>query len=194
MAPVAQETKARSGLPHPGAFSFDVNNFAPVNSSWRLPSWARTDGQKSYDAAALPTTNGIGLPWDYKKPEIKGVDLRKIDPRVVIPRREMAGTDPGSRIVFKNVRILDSTGREPHMGDVLIVGERIRLVGSVPDDELADARVIEGNGRTLMSGLVDAHTHFTWTNAGNLDSLATMGVEEHTLFSARSARTFLDCE
>lgn len=23
-------------------------------------------------------------------------------------------------------------------------------------------RVIQGNGRTLMSGLGDAHTHFTW--------------------------------
>lgn len=39
----------------------------------------------------------------------------------------------------------------------------------------------------------DAHTHFTWTNAASLDGLADMGVEEHTLFSMRSARTFLDC-
>jgi hypothetical protein len=45
-----------------------------------------------------------------------------------------------------------------------------------------------------VSGLADGHTHFTWTNAGSLDGLAEMAVEEHTLFSARSARTFLDCE
>jgi hypothetical protein len=59
----------------------------------------------------------------------------------------------------------------------------------------------------------DAHTHFTWTNASSLDALAVMDTEEHTvrilvtgyerlcadfispsqLFSARSAKTFLDC-
>lgn len=39
----------------------------------------------------------------------------------------------------------------------------------------------------------DAHTHFSWNNSGSLDGLADLGTEEHTLFSMRSARTFLDC-
>lgn len=193
MPPVAEEPTTRSGLPHPGAFSFDVNNFAPINSSWRLLSWARIDGHKSYDVANLPKTNGIGLPWDYKNPKIKDVDILKTDPRIHIPRREMAGTDPNSKILFKDVKILDSTGKEPFSGDVLVVGERIRKLGQVSEGDEAGATIIQGNGRTLVSGLVDAHTHFTWKNAGNLDSLATMGLEEHTLFSARSARTLLDC-
>jgi hypothetical protein len=47
---------------------------------------------------------------------------------------------------------------------------------------------------TPSAPTVDGHTHFTWTNAGSLDGLAEMALEEHTLFSARSARTFLDCE
>lgn len=42
-----------------------------------------------------------------------------------------------------------------------------------------------------MSGLGDAHTHFTWNN-GDLGKLADLGVEEHTLLSARSAQTYLD--
>ncbi|MGR7000998.1 metal-dependent hydrolase family protein [Yinghuangia aomiensis] len=43
-----------------------------------------------------------------------------------------------------------------------------------------------------MSGLCDAHTHFSWTNSADLPGLATLGVEEHTLLSAQSARTYLD--
>ena len=198
MAPALTETAPRfdratqDGLPHPG-FSFDVTTFAPQQSTWKAPSWARLDGQKSYVESELPKTNGLGDAWDFRRPTVKGRDLTKPDERIVIPIREMAGTDLNSRILFENVKILDSTGREPHRGDVLVVGQKIKYVGQVPAHEKADARVVLGNGRTLMSGLVDAHTHFTWTNAGNLDSLGEMGVEEHTLFSARSARTFLDC-
>lgn len=91
--------------------------------------------------------------------------------------------------------ILDSTGKEPFRGDVLIEGEKISHVGTVPNVEQlkSDARVrtINGRGRTLMSGLGDAHTHFTW-NEGDLGALGTLGVEEHTLFTARAAQTYLD--
>ena len=55
----------------------------------------------------------------------------------------------------------------------------------------ASVRVIDGRGRTLMSGLGDAHTHFTWNN-GDLGALGGLGVEEHTLLSAQSAKTYLD--
>lgn len=45
-------------------------------------------------------------------------------------------------------------------------GEKITAVGEVPDvDALKKdpkVRVFNGRGRTLMSGLGDAHTHFTW--------------------------------
>jgi len=42
-----------------------------------------------------------------------------------------------------------------------------------------------------MSGLGDAHTHFSWNN-GDLGKLGEVGVEEHTLVSARSAQCYLD--
>lgn len=42
-----------------------------------------------------------------------------------------------------------------------------------------------------MPGLGDSHTHFTW-NGGDLDRLGDLGVEEHTLLTARSAECFLD--
>ncbi|KAK3171314.1 hypothetical protein OEA41_003398 [Lepraria neglecta] len=45
-------------------------------------------------------------------------------------------------------------------------------------------RITERRGRTLMSGLGDAHTHFTWNNSA-LDKLGDVGVEEHTLMTAK---------
>lgn len=75
------------------------------------------------------------------------------------------------------------------------VGERIVEVGTVGNrDALRNdpkVRVFEGRGRTLMSGLGDAHTHFTW-NGGDLARLGDLGVEEHVLLTMRSAQCFLD--
>jgi hypothetical protein len=42
-----------------------------------------------------------------------------------------------------------------------------------------------------MPGLGDAHTHFSW-NGGDLASLGSLPVEEHTLLTARSAKCYLD--
>lgn len=42
-----------------------------------------------------------------------------------------------------------------------------------------------------MSGLGDAHVHFSWNN-GDLGALGGLGIEEHTLLTARSAQTYLD--
>lgn len=42
-----------------------------------------------------------------------------------------------------------------------------------------------------MSGLGDAHTHFTW-NGGDLNRLGELGVEEHVLLTARSAQCYID--
>ena len=78
---------------------------------------------------------------------------------------------------------------------IFCIGERFTHVGTVPnkDELLADpsVRIFHGKGRTLMPGLGDSHTHFTW-NGGDLDRLGTLGVEEHTLLTARSAECFLD--
>ncbi|KAJ5862122.1 hypothetical protein N7455_006190 [Penicillium solitum] len=108
---------------------------------------------------------------------------------------KMRETSSESKILYLNVRILDSTGAEPYDGDVYVQGERIRYVGTVPEVENlrndASVIVIQGNGRTLMSGLGDAHTHLTW-NGSALDNLGEIGVEEHTISTARSAMTYLD--
>ncbi|MGH3504891.1 MAG: amidohydrolase family protein [Nocardioidaceae bacterium] len=99
---------------------------------------------------------------------------------------------PTEKTLFRNVSILDSTGADPYAGDVLVEGDRIGAVGVVADDRANGARVVDGRGRTLMSGLCDAHTHFTWNNSADLDGLGALPVEEHLLFAVESARAYID--
>lgn len=95
--------------------------------------------------------------------------------------------------LFTNVSVLDSTGEQPYSADVLIEGNRIaeveRNVGSIPHE---GHEVIDGGGATLMSGLCDAHAHFSWVDQESLEAIGLMPVEEHTLLTAKSAKTYLD--
>jgi imidazolonepropionase-like amidohydrolase len=102
--------------------------------------------------------------------------------------------DASKATLFTNVTVLDSTGAAPYPGEVLVEGERISAVRRSPDGPRPQgARVVDGGGGTLMSGLCDAHTHFSWNNAPTLDYLSSMPPEDHTLFAVESARTYLDC-
>ena len=59
---------------------------------------------------------------------------------------------------FKNVRIFDGrSGSLSGPSNVLVRGNRIERISTAPI--AAEAVVIEGNGRTLMPGLIDAHWH-----------------------------------
>ena len=68
----------------------------------------------------------------------------------------------GSVTLFQNVRIFDgknATLSEP--SHVLVRGNKIETISTqpIPTDRRADTRIIEGGGRTLMPGLIDAHWH-----------------------------------
>ncbi|KAK5048570.1 hypothetical protein LTR84_005661 [Exophiala bonariae] len=108
---------------------------------------------------------------------------------------DILGTHMDSKILFLDVNILEATGKLPYRGDVYIEGKRIKFVGEVPiKDELVKnpkVRIFHGRGRTLMPGLGDAHTHFTW-NGGDLNRLGDLEVEEHVLLTARSAQCYID--
>src|SRR5689334_14074077 len=59
--------------------------------------------------------------------------------------------------LFRNVRVFDGT-RALDARDVLVEGTRIAKVGrqlAAP----AGATVVDGSGKTLLPGLIDAHTH-----------------------------------
>jgi imidazolonepropionase-like amidohydrolase len=65
-----------------------------------------------------------------------------------------------SEILFTNVRVFDGTAAvltDPT--SVLVRGNTIAAVGAGANEVNSAATVIDGNGRTLMPGLIDAHTH-----------------------------------
>ncbi|KAK4052953.1 hypothetical protein OIO90_004077 [Microbotryomycetes sp. JL221] len=184
-------TQARPALAPELRFDPQV---APSTSRWVPPRWMMAHASAP-STPRHPNANGLGESWDPKKPSFRGIDLTKPDPRIAVPDIDIVCDNEDSMIAFVNVNIIDSTGAEPYLGDVLVRGKRIISVGDkISEEDLAKARIFDGKGeRTLMSGMVDAHTHYTWTNSGSLDGLALMPVEEHTVFSMRSARTFIDC-
>ncbi|UCE32029.1 MAG: amidohydrolase family protein [Burkholderiales bacterium] len=74
------------------------------------------------------------------------------------------------RVLIEHGRILDGTGTEPFAGDLLIEGERIVAVGPEAASRVPAAEPLEridANGLTVMPGLVDAHCHLTFDDAGS---------------------------
>lgn len=73
------------------------------------------------------------------------------------------------RTIFEAVRLIDAISEDARPDvDVIVDGERITAVvahGSphppLPDDD-AEVSVIDGRGRTLLPGLIDAHAHYTF--------------------------------
>jgi imidazolonepropionase-like amidohydrolase len=95
--------------------------------------------------------------------------------------------------LFTNVRILDGTGAAPYSGSVLVQGNRISQVSrSAGALSGASAQVIDGAGATLMPGMCEAHTHFSWNDAATLAGIQTMPLEEHVLWCAKTARRYLE--
>ncbi|MDP2225985.1 MAG: amidohydrolase family protein [Moraxellaceae bacterium] len=66
---------------------------------------------------------------------------------------------PG-QVLFENVRVLHE-GKLSAPSHVLVSGNIITKISASPIqvDRRADTRIIRGEGRTLMPGLIDAHTH-----------------------------------
>jgi imidazolonepropionase-like amidohydrolase len=75
-------------------------------------------------------------------------------------------TNP-ARYVLRNVSIFDGTGRRPFLGTVVVARDRIQSVA--PISELVETTgqdcVVEGRGRFLMPGMVEAHSHISWPSS-----------------------------
>jgi imidazolonepropionase-like amidohydrolase len=94
--------------------------------------------------------------------------------------------------LFTNVRIIDGTGTLPYTGSVLVQGNRIRQVGrSTAAISPTGATVIDAAGATLMPGMCEAHTHFSWNDAATLAAIQAMPLEEHVLWCAKVAKRYL---
>jgi hypothetical protein len=70
-----------------------------------------------------------------------------------------------ANVLFSNVRIFDGSGAQPYAGDVLVQGNRVsRVSKGVRSISAAGLTTVDGNGATLMPGMVEAHTHFAWND------------------------------
>ncbi len=69
---------------------------------------------------------------------------------------------PEAAVLFTNVRIFDGKSEElSATSNVLVRGNTIAKISQEPiaTDRRADTKIIDGAGRTLMPGLIDAHAH-----------------------------------
>jgi imidazolonepropionase-like amidohydrolase len=98
-----------------------------------------------------------------------------------------------AKVLFKNVNILDCTGAPPFAGQVLVEGNRVKAVAPQGTPIAADgAQSVDGGGATLMPGLIESHSHLTFLDTADLESLGFVPPEEHTLRAIRNARKMLD--
>jgi len=76
------------------------------------------------------------------------------------PPQESDARQP-SAVAFRDVKVFDGkSDKRIERTTVLVVGNRIEKIGgaiAIPEN----ATVIDGGGRTLMPGLIDAHAHIT---------------------------------
>ena len=98
-----------------------------------------------------------------------------------------------AKILFKNVNVLDCTGAPPFAGQVLVEGNRIKAVApqgsTIP---VEGAKVVDGGGATLMPGLIESHSHITFLDTPDLESLGFVPPEEHMLRTVKNAKKMLD--
>ncbi len=91
---------------------------------------------------------------------------------VAAPATQAAESAEGAEAtLFRQVRVFDGvSARLSSPTDVLVRDGRIAAIGGAMDT--SGARVIEGQGRTLMPGLIDVHVHLTFSALSEADLMS----------------------
>jgi imidazolonepropionase-like amidohydrolase len=98
-----------------------------------------------------------------------------------------------SKTMIVGARIWDASGGAPFDGDVLVEGNRVRAVSRVSGQmSQSGCQVIDAAGMFLMPGLVEGHAHLSFESVTSTEDLITPPPEEHTLLTARVAKSLLD--
>jgi imidazolonepropionase-like amidohydrolase len=86
---------------------------------------------------------------------------------LVLVASVMTVAQGGSVIAIRGVTLIDGTGRAPLAGaTVVIEGNRIRDVGTTAPAP-PGARIIDGSGKFLIPGMIDAHIHLRGGRGGS---------------------------
>ncbi len=99
---------------------------------------------------------------------------------------------PAPVTLFQNVRVLSRTGQLSAPENVLVRGNVIERISTspIPTDRSANTKIIEGGGRTLMPGLIDAHVHMMMASVSQLVAM-TADIGYINLKAAAEARDTL---
>ncbi len=93
--------------------------------------------------------------------------------------------------LFTHVMIFDGTGSSRFSGEVRVEGDSITAVGQ--DLSRNGATIIDGQGATLMPGMVEAHAHLTWpTSIERVINAMKVPLDEHVAITEANARITLD--
>jgi imidazolonepropionase-like amidohydrolase len=108
----------------------------------------------------------------------------------VLAAQQAASAD-GAAIVLHAARLLEvDTGNMLRPGEILVVGERIKAVGSSVDHS-GGARVIDLGDTTLLPGMIDAHVHlFLHPGAEDLQTVEE-SVPWRTILAEQAAKADL---
>ena len=112
------------------------------------------------------------------------------DPRRVPAKPGSHG--PDGMIVIRGGRIFDGTGAPARPGTLMIEGDRILPI--LPPEATGwsdDARLIDATGKTVMPGLIDLHTHLTYTEP-NVDPLVANDISDATLRGVERLRFYIE--
>lgn len=102
-----------------------------------------------------------------------------------------AAAQSGAVTLFNNVRVFDGKGAALSAPtNVLVRGSIIEKISSapIPTDRRADTVIVEGGGRTLMPGLIDAHVHMVMTTV----PIAVAMMADPSYATVRATRTAQD--
>lgn len=94
--------------------------------------------------------------------------------------------------LFQNVRIFD--GKSAALSapsNVLVRGNRIERISTSPIASDAGARIIDGGGRTLMPGLIDAHWHAMFIRPTPAEMLSSPPAYTNFLAGAEATDTLM---
>src|SRR6185503_19871886 len=94
------------------------------------------------------------------RPKRRQLDTTLVIVTVLISVRLIAQDVRPTVVLFQNVRVFDGkSGTLSGPSNVLVRGNKIERISTapIPPDRCAKTQIIEGSGRTLMPGLIDAH-------------------------------------
>jgi imidazolonepropionase-like amidohydrolase len=92
--------------------------------------------------------------------------------------------------VISHAMIWDGTGAAVRAGDLLIEGNRIAAI-MPPGACIAVDDMIDAQGKFLMPGMVDGHSHMSFGDAASTEAIIAPSPEAHTLISMQGAKTLL---